>query len=97
MINPVFQSWKILAPIHRAVDQMLISILWAPGHLVKIGEVVRAQQRRFNDLPAHRRDGKNGHGSTRLRPKEIRARSASDENCGVDRQQVAVTDIEMAG
>src|SRR3954466_14829842 len=74
---------------------MLPAVRWPAGDFVEVSEIVRADDNRFDCVPC--REERNHRGAYRPRPSEPAPESTdTDEQYRVYRQNMAVSDVEVA-
>jgi hypothetical protein len=88
------EQGQVLAPVERAVHEMAPALSRSAGERAEIRQVVRAHGERVDELAAER-DEHERAGPARCAVQPGGGGAGEDEGRGIERQQVAVPDVEV--
>jgi len=93
-VEPRLQAGQVLAPVEGAVHEVAMALLRATEKLVEIRQVVGRDPRRLGDVPRDKADHEKG--PPMQGPEPFPEGPGQDEEDGIDGQQVAFADVEVA-
>src|SRR5207248_10649306 len=95
IIEPCFQRRQILAPINRAVGQMLVTVTRSAGDFVEVGEIIWPDRKRFPDLPKQNDPDRGGEDCRAILASEMNYCTTANEERRINRKKMAMPDVKV--